>query len=213
MVTQQSSQRIRTETRNGVTVYSAGFWPGWTEVINLCIAFLAVSGVFACAIGILYPLRQIFYGNTFGPVWLHRVLSFVIMGAFDMTAAAGLSFLVLWIPYFLVYQLSPKQFWIEDNILFQTVRLFGLIPHRRKIPFEQILDIQACECNGRYAVTVLYERTLPKWLFIVLVHWNEKLTQWPMTLVNGIPTMAEAQHIQNALLEPMTASPACRIGD
>jgi hypothetical protein len=40
----------------------------------------------------------------------------------------------------------------------------------------------------------------------VTVYWNEKLTTWPLTLVNGIPTRREAEQIQFQLLEVMTKS-------
>lgn len=208
-------KRVSIENQNGTTIYTAGFWPGCSEVIMLSVAFTVIAGLL---VGLLYFIRHIsmvyeeFFTDFLGIPVLNTIFSFFIMGAIDFTFIIGLGFLVLWIPYFLSYQLSPKKFWIRDNTLYHKVRLLGFIPHQRKITFEQILNVEAEASNGRHTVSVLYERKLPKWLFVILVYWNEKLTQWPMTLINGIPTMEEAQAIQNALLEPMTASPACRVG-
>ncbi len=181
-------------------------------MVALSIVFLVISGAFAFTVWALHSFQQALYEDPVGPAWLNRILLFVIMGTFDVTSVAGFIFLILWIPYFLIYQLSPKQFWINDNTLFHTARLLGFIPYKRKITFEQILNVEAGSSNGRHAVTVLYERNLPKWLFIILVHWNEKLTQWPLTLINGIPTKEEAEKLQTDLLKPMTASPVCRVG-
>lgn len=212
-MTNKSFQRIKIEERDGIHIYSAGPWPGWYEVIALSIASLVVLGIFGFLIWCLHSIQTAFIDFSEDlPVWLNSVLSFIVFGAFDLSLIAGLAFLCLWIPYFLIYQLSPKQFWINNDTLFHTAYLLGFIRHKRKIPFEQILDIEAEESNGRYAVKVLYERSLPKWVFVILVYWNEKLTQWPLTLINGIPTMEEAKAIQTALLEPMTDSDVCRVG-
>lgn len=213
-MTGKTTQRVRIKDHNGVRIYSAGPWPGWSEVIMLSIALLVVSGLL---VGVLYFIRQIqniyaeFFNDFIGISWLYTVFNFVVMGALDFSFVAGLALIVLWIPYFLIYQLSPKQFWIKNDTLFHTAYLLGFIPHKRKIPFERILNVEAEASNGRHAVTVLYERNLPKWLLVILVYWNEKLTQWPMMLMNGIPTMQEAQRLQTALLESMTQSDVCRI--
>jgi len=211
----KQQQHIQIEERNGIRVYSAGPWPGWTEVIGLCGVFSIILALLGGMIYFIHHIQTVyeeFFYDFLGIPWLNTVFSYIVMGAIDFSFVAGLVFLCLWLPYFLIYQLSPKQFWIENDTLFHTAYLLGFIPHKRKISFEQILDIEAKSSNGRHAIKVLYERSLPKWLFVILVYWNEKFTQWPMMLVNGIPTMEEAQELQTALLEPMTASPVCRVG-
>ena len=47
---------------------------------------------------------------------------------------------------------------------------------------------------------------LPRFVHFIVVYWNEKLTTWPLTLVNGIPARQEAEQIQLRLLEVMTES-------
>jgi len=208
----EKKQRVHIQNRSGTVVYSAGFWPGWSEVIMLSIVSLVVSGIAGFLAWAFHTFQTAFHDSPIEPAWLNRILSFIFLGAFDISLIAGIGFLCLWMPYFLLYQLSPKKFWIENNTLYHAAYLLGFIPNKRKIPFKQILNVEAGESNGRYAVSVLYERTLPKWLFVIVVYWNEKLTQWPLTLINGIPTMEEAETIQTALLEPMTTSPVCRVG-
>ena len=210
-MTDQTPQHVRIEKRDGVTVYSTGFWPGWHEVLGLCFVFALVAGAFAAILFAMYKINTMV--EQFIEIgWLHTVLSFVFGFVFDLGLVAGFGFMVLWIPYFLMYQLSPKRFWIKNDVLHHIAYLLGFIPHKRSIPFERILNVDHSSANGGYHVTVHYERKLPKLIFIILVYWNEKLTQWWLTLANGIPTRQEAKTIQNALLEPMTDSEVCRVG-
>ena len=209
-------QRIRIEERNGIRVYSAGFWPGWREVISLSLFGIFISAAFGVLFYIARNIQTIyreFFCDILDLPWLDMLFNGFLMSVTNFTLILGFAFfLTLWIPYFLIYCLSPKRYWIENDTLFHTAYLLGFIPNKRNIPFEQILDVQAKASNGKYAVTVLYERSLPKWLFVILVYWNENLTKWVLTLINGIPTMEEAQKLQTALLEPMTDSVVCRVG-
>ena len=115
-------------------------------------------------------------------------------------------------PCFLVYQISPKQFWIENNTFVHKIQLLGLIQRTRRIPFDRIYEIKISASTlssgsvnrSVYSLVVVYEMALPKWLKIILVYWNEKFTRWPLGLVNGIPTREETEQLQSLLLEPMT---------
>ena len=209
------TQRIHIQKQGDVTVYSVGAWPGWGDVIAVGVGALVISAMFGGMLCFIYWIPRVYYeffNDFLGVGWLHSIFMFIFFGAINLSIIVCLGLSLLFLPYVLIYQLSPKQFWIENDTLFHTARLLGFIPYKRKIPFGQVLDVQAEASNGKYAVTVLYERSLPKWLFVILVYWNEKFTQWPMMLVNGIPTMEEARNLQTTLLEPMTASPVCRVG-
>jgi hypothetical protein len=210
-IIRKPKQHVRIEIRDGITVYSTGFWSGWHELIGLCFCFVLFGAILVAILFAMHHINHIVDEFIEIP-WLHIALSFFFGLAFDVGFLAFIALIVAWIPYFLIYQLSPKRFWIKDDVLYHTAYLLGFIPRKRTITFEQILNVQAEECNGRHAVEVLYERKLPKLIFIILVYWNEKLTQWSMNLVNGIPTMEEAEKIQNTLLEPMTDSDVCRVG-
>lgn len=219
----QTKQRIQIETRNGITVYSADAWPGWQDIANTCFAFLMISLLFAVLLFMMYQVRRILNGFV-EYEWLNVTLSILLSGCFDFSLTLTLGFILLFIPYYLLYQLCPKQFWIADDCLYHRVRLAGLMTRTRRIPFERLLEISigACCSTSRrgnvektssvYSLKAVYEMKMPKWLFVILVYWNEKFTQWPLGLVNGIGTKEEAEKLKAALLEPMTASPVCKIG-
>ena len=211
----QTKQRVQIETRNGMTVYSASAWPGWPDVATTCVGFLIILLIFSVFLFFTYHFSHMFDG-LISNGWLKMVLGGLVSGGWALGWTLMMGFILLWIPYWLLYQLSPKQFWIENECLYHQVRLGGLIPRTRRIPFERILrteiDFSKAGFGRVYLLTAVYEMTLPKWLFVILVYWNEKFTQWPLGLVNGISTKEEAEKLQAALLEPMTASPACRVG-
>lgn len=206
-MSQETAKRVRVEECDGVRVYSAGAWPGWGHVSGLVTVF-GFLGLFVC--GFLYGLHSFISGfeavfERMEMPWL-RGLIWIALGGIDLTVIGGFAFVCILIPYILLYDLSPKRFGIEGETLFHTSWLLGFIPHRRRIRFEQILDIEACKSTGGYALTVKYERDLPKWVFVILVVWNERLTQWAFQVVSGIPTEQEAQELQAALLEAMTCA-------
>lgn len=205
-MSRQTVKRVRVEEHDGVRVYSAGAWPGWAEVLGLIFVFVLFgAGLTLFVFGVHWIggiYQEVF--DMFNVSWLGRVFSFVLSGLFDLTIIAVLAFVCLLIPYLLLYDLSPKRFWIKGDALYHTSYLLGCIPHTRRLRFEQILDIAAEKSTGGYTLTVRYERDLPTWVFIILVFWNERLTQWAIRLVNGIGTQEEAFALQSVLLEPMT---------
>lgn len=210
-----TKQRVTIETRDGITVYSADAWPGWQDIATTCVGFLITGFLFSVFLFLAYCFSHMFDGLI--PYrWLNLLLGGIVSGGFALGWVLMLGFILLWIPYFLLYQLSPKQFWIENDCLIHRIRLGGLITRTRRIPFERIMQIKIGHSKAGfgaiYLLTAVYEMKLPKWLFVILVYWNEKFTQWPLGLVNGIPTKEEAEKLQNALLEPMTVSPICRVG-
>ena len=210
------NQRVQIQQQGDVTVYSVGIWPGWGDIIAVFVGVLVFSIMLGGIFFAMYTIERIyheFFTDFLGVGWLHTVFMFLFTGLIDFSIIACLGLALLFMPYLLIYHLSPKKFWIENRTLFHTVWLLGFIPYKRKIPFEQILDVQAKPSNRRHSITVHYERTLPKLLFVILVYWNERLTQWKLTLVSGVPGKEQTQQIQNALLEPMTQSDACRVGN
>ncbi len=138
--------------------------------------------------------------------WLGRIFRFIFIGSVDFSFVVILIFLLLWMPYWLIYQLSPKEFWLADRRLCHTVRLLGLIRRTRKIPFERVMEIKIAPSGSSFHLQATYEMKLPRLIHFILVYWNEKLTTWPLALVNAIPTRREAEQIQFQLLEVMTKS-------
>jgi hypothetical protein len=209
-MSRQTVKRVRIEEHDGVRVYSAGAWPGWAEVIGLVFVFVLFTAGLAF---FLYGMRwiasvyqQAF--DTFNVSWLGGVFAFLLGGLVDLTVIAGFAFVCVLIPYILLYDLSSKRFRIEGGMLFHTSYLLGFIPHTKRLRFDQVLDIEAQRSTGGYTLTVKYERDLPTWLFVILVFWNERLTQWAIRLVSGIPTQEEALALQAMLLEPLTKGKA-----
>lgn len=138
--------------------------------------------------------------------WLGRIVRFLFIGSVDFTFVVILAFLLLWMPYWMIYQLSPKEFWLDGRHLCHTVRLFGLIGRTRRIPFDRIMEIKIAPSGSSFHLTAVYKMKLPRLIHFILVYWNEKLATWPLALVNAIPTRREAEQIQFQLLEVMTKS-------
>lgn len=196
-------KRVVVSQQNGLTIYSACAWPGWQDVFTSIIGFVGISILLGILLFVFYIISSVF-DDFFGIEWLDSVLRFVIAGSFDLSLVAMLGFALLWIPYFLIYQLSPKRVWIEENMLCHTVRLFGIIPRTRRIPFERIMEIKIAPSGSLYHLKAIYEMKPPRWLYAILTYWNEKFALWPLTLINGFPTKHEAEWLQSKLLEPMT---------
>ena len=198
-----SFERIVVERHGGTTVYSARGWCGFRELSGTFIVF----GIIGFILGfMLLMTRQSggFFDGFLPYEWMNTALSFVIAGAFDLGMAASLGLILLWLPYYLLYQLSPKKVWIEEDVLCHYFRLMWVFPRTRRIPFDRILEIEVHQSGDLYSVQAVYEMKLPRWLFVVLVHWNERLTQWSLTLINAIDSHQEAEWLANMLLEPMT---------
>ena len=110
------------------------------------------------------------------------------------------------LPYFLLYQLSPKEFWLDGANLCHSVRLLGLIRRTRRIPFERCMEIKISPSGSKFHLKAVYKMRLPRLIHFIVVYWNEKLTTWPLALVTAIPTRQEAEKVQFELLEAMTRS-------
>jgi hypothetical protein len=198
-------KRVSVLEENGLTIYCASAWPGCRDILNTILCFVIVSVILAIFL-LFFHLLGKFFDGFFSIAWLNRILYFILAGSFDLSLVVIFVLLLLWMPYFLLYQLSPKQVYIVGNSLHHTVRLFGIIPRTRKISFERIMKIEIAPSGSLYHLKAVYEMKLPRWLFIILTYWNEKFSQWPLTLINAFPTKEEAEWLQNRLLEPMTKS-------
>jgi hypothetical protein len=196
-------KRVTVEEQNGLTIYSASAWPGWRDILNTLLGFLVVSVILAFFLLFAHLLGR-FFSDFFSNEWLNKVLYFIFAGSFDLSLVVIFVLLLLWMPYFLVYQVSPKQVCIVENSLHHSVRLFGIIPRTRKIPFERIMEIEIAASGSLYHLKAVYEMKLPKWLYTILTYWNEKFSLWPLTIINAFPTKQEAEWLQGRLLEPMT---------
>jgi hypothetical protein len=199
-------KRLTIRRRDGMTVYCASAWPGWRDIAATLIAFVIIAAILAGLLSVFYKVLfsfdVIFQYNT----WLSRILRFIFIGSLDFTFVVILAFLLLWMPYWLIYQLSPKEFRLDDNHLCHTVRLFGLIRRTRRIPFDRIMEIKIAPSGSAFHLTAVYKMKLPRLIHFILVYWNEKLATWPLVLVNAIPTRREAEQVQFQLLEVMTKS-------
>jgi len=198
-------KRISFVEQNGMIIYSASAWPGWRDILYTIFGFAVVS-VFLAVFLLFFHLLGRFFGDFFSTAWLNSILYFIFAGSFDLSLIVILALLLLWMPYFLLYQVSPKQVCIVGNSLHHTVRLFGIIPRTRKIPFERIIEIEIAPSGSLYHLKAVYEMKLPRWLYIILTYWNEKFSRWPLTLINAIPTKEEAEWLRDRLFEPMTRS-------
>jgi len=196
-------KRVVVSQQNGLTIYSASAWPGWQDILISIFGFVGIAIVLGFILFMFHMIRSMF-DDFFGIEWLNNVLCFVIAGSFDLSLVAILGFILLWIPYFLIYQLSPKRVWIKEDMLCHTVRLFGIIPRTRRISFKRIMEIEIAPSGSLYHLKAVYEMKLPKWLYAILTYWNEKFTHWPLCLINAFPTKQEAEWLQSKLLESMT---------
>jgi hypothetical protein len=198
-------KRVTVLEENGLTIYCAPAWPGWRDILNTISGLVIVSVILAVFLLFSHLLGR-FFGDFFSSAWLNKIIYFIFAGSFDLSLVVILVLLLFWMPYFLIYQVSPKQVCIVNNSLHHTVRLFGIVPRTRKIPFERIMEIKIAPSGSLYHLKAVYEMKLPKWLYIILTYWNEKFSQWPLTLINAFPTKQEAEWLQDRLLEPMTKS-------
>lgn len=196
-------KRLVVRQENGLTIYYASGWPGWGDVLTTFIAFVVVAALLAFMLFFFHLLGS-FSEGFFEIAWLNKIMSFIFVGSFDLSLIAILAIFLLWMPYFLVYQLSPKRVWIEDRVLCHSVRLLWLIRRTRRIAFDRIAEIEVARSGRLYHLKAIYEMDLPRWLFFTLTYWNEKFSRWPLTLINAFPTRDEAEWLQNQLLESVT---------
>ena len=135
------NKRVTIAQNDRLKVYSAPAWCGWADIISTIVGFLIISFVLGV---ILFFANQFshFFDDFFPFKWLNTLLSFLMAGIFDLSLLTILALALLWLPYFLLYQLSPKKVWIEDNNLCHRFRLLGVILRTRRIPFDRILEIE-----------------------------------------------------------------------
>ncbi|HEX40746.1 MAG TPA: hypothetical protein ENN81_01625 [Phycisphaerales bacterium] len=200
-------KRVITVRRQRLTVYRACGWPGWRDIaITLCGAVI-IAVILGGMLVLLHTVRSVLKDVAPYP-WLNRVLGWLITGSVDLSFVAVLAFCLVWLPYFLLYQLSPKEFWIEDGRICHTVRLLGLLPRTRRIPFDRITEIAIAPSGSIFHLKAIYIVRLPRLIHFFVAYWTDKPLRWPLTLVNAIPTRREAEQIQLQLLEPMTRAAA-----
>jgi hypothetical protein len=208
----QNRKRLTIRRRDGRIVYCASAWPGWGAVAITLVAFIIIAAVLAGLIAFLHKLNASFDEVSQHSKWLGGILRFVFLGFLDLSFFATFALLLLWLPYFLIYQLSPKEFWLDGENLCHTVRLLGLLRHTRRIPFERIMEIEIAPSGSAFHLKAVYKMKLPGFVHFILTYWNEKLTTWPLALVTAIPTRQEAEEVQFELLEAMTKSAPARSG-
>lgn len=206
MVHGKNRGRLTIRRRNGMTVYCASAWPGWSAVATTLVAFVIIAAILAGVLAFLHKMNTSFDEVSGHNKWLGGILRFIFMGFIDLSFLAALTLLLLWLPYFLLYQLSPKEFWLDGDNLCHTVRLLGLIRRTRRIGFDRVMEIEIAPSGSSFNLKAVYQMRLPGLIQFILTYWNEKLTTWPLTLVTAIPTRQEAERVQFELLEAMTKS-------
>ena len=206
----KNRRRLTIRRHDGMTVYCASAWPGWRDIATTLIAFVIIAAVLTGVLLFFSTASRRFDAFFQYNTWLGRIFRFVFLGSVDFSFVVILVFLLLWLPYFVIYQLSPKEFWLEDRRLCHTVLLLGLLRRTRKIPYDRVMQIKIAPSGSSFHLTAVYKMRLPRLIEFIAVYWNEKLTTWPLTLVNAIPTRKEAEQIQFQLLEVMTKSAPSR---
>lgn len=200
-------KRVIIVRRQGLTIFRVSAWPGWRDIaITLCGAII-IAVILGGMLVLLHTVRSAFADLTSYP-WVNRIVGFVVVGSFDFSVVAVLAFCLIWTPYFILYQLSPKELWIEDGRLCHTVRLLGLLPRTHRIPFDRITEIRIAPSGSIFHLKAIYTMKLPRFIHFFVAYWTDKPLRWPLTLANDIPTRREAEQIQLQLLEPMTRAAA-----
>jgi hypothetical protein len=202
----QNKKRLSIRERDGRTVYCASAWPGWRAVGTTLLGMIIIAAILAGLVVVLHKLSTSFDEVSQQSKWLSRILRFIFLGSLDLSFFGVLALLLLWSPYFLVYQLSPKEFWLDDENLCHTVRLLGMFRRTRRIGFDRVMEIEIAPSGSAFHLKAVYKMRLPRLIHFILTYWNEKLTMWPLGLVTAIPTWQEAEQIQFELLEAMTKS-------
>lgn len=208
----QNKKRLSIRERDGMTVYCASAWPGWHAGGTTLVGVLIIAAILGGLVAFLYKVNASFDEVSQQSEWLGRILRFIFLGFLDLSFFGVLALLLLWSPYFLVYQLSPKEFWLDGENLCHTVRLLGVFRRTRRIGFDRVMEIEIAPSGSAFHLKAVYKMKLPRLIHFILTYWNEKLTMWPLGLVTAIPTRQEAEQVQFELLEAMTKStPAPKI--
>ena len=201
-----SRKRLTIRQRDGKIVYCASAWPGRRAVATTVIAFIIIAAIRAGLVAFVHKVNASFDEVSRRDKWLGGILGFIFLGFLDLSFFGLLALLWLWLPYFLIYQLSPKEFWLDGTSLCHTVRLLGLIRRTRRIPFDRVMEIEIAPSGSAFHLKAVYKIKLPRLIHFILAYWNEKFTTWPLALVTAIPTRQEAEKVQFELLEAMTKS-------
>ena len=158
-----------------MTVYCASAWPGWGDITATVIAAVIIAAVLAGLL-LLFSEASRSFDAVFQPnTWLSRIVRFAFLGSLDLSFVLVLVLLLLWLPYFAIYQLSPKEFWLEDRHLCHTVRLLGLIRRTRRIPFDRVMEMKITPSGSAFHLTAVYKMRLPRFVHLVVDYWSEKL--------------------------------------
>ena len=197
------SKYITEEQKDGITVYSSGPWCGFGQLFGYIIVFLLVAFIACFPVYIRLELLKP-VGDIFESRWLNILITYGLGFLVDMSIVGVFGFVTLYMPYHLIYVLSPKKFWLEDNVLVQKVRLLGFIPKYRRVDFDRIHDIKVSPSGSCFNLSICYEPRLPKLMYAILVYWSDKFVQCRVTLVNDIPSKDNAERLQNMLLEAVT---------
>ncbi|MHC4627776.1 MAG: hypothetical protein ACYTDV_12400, partial [Planctomycetota bacterium] len=101
----QNRKRLTIRRGDGVTVYCASAWPGLGEVVTTLIASAIIAGLLAGLLLLFNKVTHSFDVIAEHNTWLSRILRFIFMGALDLSFVLVLALLLLWLPYWLAYQL------------------------------------------------------------------------------------------------------------
>jgi len=202
----ENRKRLTIRQRDGKRVYCASAWPGWRAVSTTLVGVFIIAAILGGLVAFLYKLNVSFDEVSQQSKWLGRILRFIFLGFLDLSFFGVLALLLLWSPYFLIYQLSPKEFWLDGENLCHSVRLLGVFRRTRRIGFDRVMEIEIAPSGSAFHLKAVYKMRLPRLIHFILTYWNEKLTMWPLGLVTAIPTRQEAEQVQFELLEAMTKS-------
>ena len=146
-------------------------------------------------------------GSMFENPVLNFIIIYIVGTAIDISCIAGFAVIAIWMPYFILYILSPKKFWIEGNTVVHKFRLLGIIGPTRRIHFDKIRNIEVSESVNKHHLIVRYELKLPIWIRFFVEFWTDKTPQWFLTLANDVDDRQMANAIADELMEAITTNP------
>ena len=199
MTENKQKSRIDISQDGGLRIYSLKGWPGIEELVGLLLIFVIIAIMLGTVLGIMY------FANTFCEVlpwgWLRYIIYGVLTAGFSLSFIGVLVFVFLFIPYYLVYAMSPKRFWVEDDMFVHETKYAGIITRTKKVPLDIISEITA-KRNGKklFNIVIYYESQLPRWIVFIITYWSEKQAIINFAIANAIPDKAEAENIALELL-------------
>lgn len=190
---------------NGLKIYSVNFWPGWLQLLGYFFIFLIIT---VPVVFVIITFRNLI--NIMEDLFESSVLNYIFPSllsiAMDITSLAIFALIAVWIPYFILYILSPKQFWIEGDTIVHKFRLLGILGPTRRIHFDNIRNIEVSKSGRRHHLKVRYDLTLPIWIRIFTEFWSDKTPQCVLTLANDVDNLQTAKAIAEELMEVVTAA-------